>query len=70
MVTRYNTGDAVLIPATIKSAEEINDQIVYRVEANIWDGIPENAIVVNPDADVQRAMERFNEALTQTFERR
>ena len=70
MVTRYNTGDAVLIPAKIKSAEEINNQIIYRVEANIWEGIPENAIVINPDADIQRAMERFNEALTQTFDRR
>ncbi len=70
MVTRFNTGDAVLIPATIRTAEEIDGQIIYHVEANTWEGIPENAIVVNPDANIQRAMERFTEQLTQRFERR
>ena len=59
MITKYNTGDAVLIPATIKSAEEINGQIVYRVEADTWEGIPENAIIVNENAESQRAMQSF-----------
>lgn len=59
MVTRYNTGDAVMIPATIRSAEEINGQIIYHVEAETWNGIPENAIVVNDNAEAQRAMETF-----------
>lgn len=60
MVTKYNTGDAILIPATIRSAEEINGQIIYHVEADIWNGIPENAIVVNENAEAQRAMEIFS----------
>lgn len=36
MVTKYNTGDAILIPATIRSAEERDGQIIYQVDANIW----------------------------------
>lgn len=60
MVTKYNTGDAVLIPATIRSAEEINGQIIYHVEAETWNGIPEDAIVVNENAEAQRAMETFS----------
>lgn len=60
MVTKYNTGDAILIPATIRSAEEINGQIIYHVEAETWNGIPEDAIVVNENAEAQRAMETFS----------
>ena len=67
MVTRYNTGDAVLIPATIKSAEEINGQIVYHVEADTWEGIPENAIIVNENAESQRAMQSFMEEITRDW---
>lgn len=64
MVTKYNTGDAVLIPATIRSAEEINNQIVYQVEADIWNGIPENAVVENESAVSQRAMQAFVSQIT------
>ena len=63
MVTRYNTGQAVLIPATIRSAEEVNGKIIYRVDANTWDDIPEEAIVVNNDADSQAAMKTFMDSL-------
>lgn len=68
MVTRYNTGDAVLIPATITSAEERDSQIIYKVDANIWDGIPENAIIRNEDAEVQRAMESFSKQIAQRWQ--
>lgn len=68
MVTRYNTGDAVLIPATITSAEERDSQIIYRVDANIWDGIPENAIIRNENAEVQRAMESFSKQIAQRWQ--
>ena len=61
MVTKYNTGDAVLIPATIRSAEEINNQIVYH---DTWNGIPEDAIVVNENAEAQRAMQAFVSQIT------
>ena len=70
MITKYNTGDAILVPATIRSAEEINGQIIYKVEADIWEGIPENAIVVNPDADIQRAMQNFTRQVTEQMDRR
>ena len=63
MVTKYNTGQAVLIPATIRSAEEVNGKIIYTVDANTWDGIPEEAIVVNNDADSQAAMKTFMDSL-------
>lgn len=59
MVTLYNTGDSVLIPATIESAEEIEGKIIYKVKADLYDGIPEEAIVVNKDAEVQNAMRAF-----------
>ena len=63
MVTRYNTGQAVLVPATIRSAEEKDGQIIYHVDADTWAGIPENAIVVNENAETQRAMQTFMDAL-------
>ena len=59
MQTKYNTGQAILIPATIRSAEEINGQIVYKVDADTWEGIPEDAIIVNENAESQRAMKAF-----------
>ena len=59
MVTKYNTGDAILIPATVRSAEEINGQIIYHVDADTWGGIPEDAIIVNENAESQRAMQSF-----------
>lgn len=63
MQTKYTTGQAVLIPGTIRSAEEINGQIVYRVDADIWDRIPEEAVIVNDNAETQRAMKTFMDTL-------
>lgn len=65
MVTKYNTGDAILIPATIRSAEERDGQIIYQVDANIWDGIPENAVISYERAQAQKAMQSFVKELTQ-----
>jgi hypothetical protein len=65
MVTKYNTGDSVLIPATIRNAEERDGQIFYNVDADIWEGFPENAIVSNEKAAVQKAMISFERNLTQ-----
>ena len=59
MNTKYNTGQAVLIPATISTAEQIDGKIVYHVEADTWDGIPEDAIIVDEKADAQMAMKTF-----------
>lgn len=63
MQTKYNTGQAILIPATIRSAREIDGQIIYDVDANTWEGIPEEAIIVNDSAESQRAMRTFMDGL-------
>ena len=63
MQTKYNTGQAILIPATIRSAREIDGQIIYDVDANTWEGIPEDAIIVNENAESQRAMRTFMDGL-------
>ena len=65
MVTKYNTGDSVLIPATIRSAEERDGQIIYQVDANTWDAIPENAVISDERAQAQKAMQSFVRELTQ-----
>lgn len=63
MQTKYNTGQAILIPATIRSAAEINGQIIYRVDADTYEGIPEDAIIVNENAESQKAMQTFMDSL-------
>jgi hypothetical protein len=63
MNTKYNTGQAVLIPATISTVEQINGKIVYHVEADTWNGIPEDAIVVDEKAEAQMAMKTFMDSL-------
>ena len=63
MQTKYNTGQAVLIPATIKSAEQINGQIFYRVDADIWNVIPEENITLNEKAESMRANYAFIDSL-------
>lgn len=65
MVTKYNTGDSVLIPATIRSAEERDGQIIYQVDANTWEGIPENDVISDERAQAQKAMQSFARELTQ-----
>ena len=63
MNTKYNTGQAILIPATIRSAREENGKIIYEVDADTWQGIPEDAIIVNDNAETQRAMQTFMSGL-------
>lgn len=63
MNTKYNTGQAILIPATIRSAREENGKIIYEVDAETWQGIPEDAIIVNDNAETQRAMQTFMSGL-------
>lgn len=63
MNTKYSTGQAILIPATISTAEQIDGTIVYHVEADTWNGIPEDAIIVDEKADAQMAMKTFLDSL-------
>ena len=55
MNTKYTTGQAILIPATIESAREENGVIIYDVRANTWEGIPEDAIIIDQDAAAKAA---------------
>lgn len=63
MQTKYTTGQAILIPATIISAEERDGQIIYHVDAEIWEGIPETAVIVDERAEAQRAMRTFMDSI-------
>lgn len=63
MITKYTTGQTVLIPATIRNAEERDGQIIYHVDTETWDGIPEDAILLNEDAQIQKAMQTFRDTL-------
>ena len=62
METKYATGQAVLIPAIIRSAREENGVIMYAVEYDNY-RIREDDIVLDDRANAiafQREMERFN----------
>ena len=58
MNTKYTTGQAVLVPATIESAREENEVIVYEVRGNFYGGIPEDAIIVDQAAAAKAAYDR------------
>jgi len=68
MVTKYTTGQSVLIPATIETAEERDGKIIYQVHADTWEGVPEDAILVNEDAEIQNAMQTFIDSMRQRWE--
>lgn len=62
METKYATGQAVLVPAIIRNAREVNGVIVYDVEYDSYN-IREDDIVLDDRANAiafQREMERFN----------
>ena len=62
MFTKYNTGQAVLIPAVIRSAREQNGEIVYDVEYESWMGVPESDIIVDDKVSAKVA---YDKAMTQ-----
>ena len=63
MVTKYTTGQAILVPAVIRSAREVNGQIVYQVDTErLWDGVPEANVIVDNQA---AARAEFNKAMTE-----
>ena len=49
MVTKYNSGDLVMIPAEIKGAKDTNGTITYSLEANLYE-LPEESIRPNTEA--------------------
>lgn len=62
MFTKYSTGQAVLIPAVIRSAREQNGEIVYDVDFESWNGVPESDIIVDDKVSAKAA---YDKAMTQ-----
>ena len=58
MNTKYTTGQAVLVPATIESAREDKGVIIYEVSRNFYGGIPEDAIIIDQAASAKAAYDR------------
>lgn len=58
MVTRYTTGQAVLIPAVIRSAREENGAVVYDVDFDSWGGVPEDLVIVDERVSARAAFDR------------
>lgn len=63
MITKYTTGQNVLIPATIRSAREENGKVIYEIERDYWNGIPEDSIVINNQVSAEVAFNRAMESL-------
>lgn len=64
MITKFNTGDAILIPARIVSAEERDGKITYSVDADIWN-IPEDAIVESDKAKIRDVFRALSNTLNE-----
>lgn len=63
MITKYTTGQNVLIPATIRSAREENGKVIYEIDHDYWNGIPEDSIVINNQVSAEVAFNRAMESL-------
>lgn len=63
MTTKYTTGQTVLVPVTIRNAEERDGQIIYHVDFDLYDGVPEDAILLNEDTQIADAMRTFRDKL-------
>ena len=59
MQTKYTTGQAILIPAVIRSAREENGKVIYEVDVDTW-RVSEDDIVIDKEASARAA---FNNAL-------
>lgn len=63
MITKYTTGQNVLIPATIRSAREENGKVIYEINGDYWNGIPEDSIVINDQVSAEVAFNKAMESL-------
>lgn len=61
MQTKFNTGDPVLIPATIRSAKQSDAGIVYEVNGEMWE-VPEAVIHEDRNA-IGPSLKAFAEAM-------
>ena len=67
MFTKYSTGQAVLIPAVIRSAKEINGAVIYEVDADHWGGVPEDQIIVDDKITAKAAFDKEMRKLSREF---
>lgn len=67
MFTKYSTGQAVLIPAVIRSAKEINGAVIYEVDADHWEGVPEDQIIIDDKITAKAAFDKEMRRLSQSF---
>lgn len=61
MTTKYNTGDVVMVPATIRGAMTEGDKVVYEVETD-W-RVPEEYVEESRTAVLYEAFKTLNEGL-------
>lgn len=61
MVTKFNTGDTVMVPATIREARDMDGKIMYHVDAP-WE-VPEEYIEESKTAIMFDAFRKLNDAM-------
>lgn len=62
MVTKYNTGDRVLAPVTIKNAMDINGEIFYSINGNddlLPEGIIEGHATLEKSYDLEKMKKKL-----------
>ena len=62
MVTKYTTGDAVMVPAVINGAAEVDGQIRYDVNLLNW-SVPEDQVEVSSTAIAAKALRDLAEEI-------
>lgn len=67
MVTKYDTGQAVMIPAVIRAAREVNGVIFYDVDTWSWDGVREEDIEISEKAVSAMAMRELERKLREVY---
>ena len=61
MTTKYNTGDVVMVPATIRGAMNEGDKVVYEVETD-W-RVPEEYVEESRTTVLYEAFKTLNKKL-------
>lgn len=64
MVSKYTTGQTILIPATIRGVEERNGNIYYKVDADLWDGVAESDVIFDDKASAKVAFSKAMQKLS------
>jgi hypothetical protein len=59
MITKYNVGDSVLVPASIRSISEENGRIVYELDTP-W-SVPEEVILPDENGKQNAKLSYFRE---------